>query len=108
MAGSLEPLFAFVETRIGHAEVRIGDSIVMLADESPDMNLLGPTARGGATGSIPHLHRGCRRHVRPCAPGRRDRGAFRRGPVLGRPDGGHWSIRSVAAGRWRRIRRISA
>lgn len=34
--------------RIGHAEIRIGDTIVMLADEFPDMNLLAP-APGSAT-----------------------------------------------------------
>ena len=33
--------------RIGHAEIRIGDSIVMLSDEWPDMGKLGPKARGG-------------------------------------------------------------
>ena len=39
-------------TRIGHAEIRIGDSPVMLADEHPEMDLLGPTSRGGATASL--------------------------------------------------------
>jgi PhnB protein len=34
--------------KIGHAEVRIGDSRVMLADEYPDMDFLGPEARGGS------------------------------------------------------------
>jgi PhnB protein len=38
--------------RIGHAEIRIGDSHVMLADEHPEMDLLGPTSRGGATASL--------------------------------------------------------
>ena len=38
--------------RIGHAEIRIGDSIVMLSDEWPDMGKLGPKARGGATSSM--------------------------------------------------------
>ena len=38
--------------RIGHAEIKIGDSIVMLSDEWPDMGKLGPTARGGATSSM--------------------------------------------------------
>ena len=38
--------------KIGHAEVRIGDSIVMLSDEWPDYGKLGPTARGGATSSL--------------------------------------------------------
>jgi PhnB protein len=34
--------------RIGHAEMRIGDSRIMLADEHPDMEFLGPQARGGS------------------------------------------------------------
>ena len=38
--------------RIGHAEIKIGDSIVMLSDEWPDMGKLGPKARGGATASM--------------------------------------------------------
>lgn len=38
--------------RIAHAEIRIGDSPVMLADEHPEMDLLGPEARGGATASL--------------------------------------------------------
>jgi PhnB protein len=36
------------EGRIGHAEIRIGDSVIMLADESPDMGYRGPRALGGA------------------------------------------------------------
>lgn len=38
--------------RIGHAEIAIGDSVLMLADEHPELGLLGPTARGGVTQSI--------------------------------------------------------
>ena len=38
--------------KIGHAEIMIGDSHVMLSDEWPDMNLLGPKRRGGATASL--------------------------------------------------------
>jgi PhnB protein len=33
--------------RIGHAEIRIGDSIVMLADEFPEMGVRSATAYGG-------------------------------------------------------------
>lgn len=32
---------------IGHAELQIGDSVIMLADQSPDMDVLGPRAIGG-------------------------------------------------------------
>jgi len=32
---------------IGHAEIEIGDSIVMLADEFPQMNVKGPLTIGG-------------------------------------------------------------
>lgn len=35
--------------RIGHAEMKVGDSIIMLADEFPDKDLLGPRTRGGAS-----------------------------------------------------------
>ena len=35
--------------RIGHAETRIGDTILMLSDEWPDMGYLGPNKRGGGT-----------------------------------------------------------
>lgn len=41
-----------VKDKIGHAEIRIGDSHVMLADEWPDMDALGPKSRGGATASF--------------------------------------------------------
>ena len=38
--------------RIGHAEMRIGDSVVMLADEVPDMGYRGPKAYGGSALSL--------------------------------------------------------
>ena len=38
--------------RIGHAELRIGDSMVMLSDEFPEMGHLSPETRGGATSSL--------------------------------------------------------
>jgi PhnB protein len=38
--------------RIGHAEIKIGDSFVMLADEFPEMGHLGPNSRGGPTSSV--------------------------------------------------------
>ena len=38
--------------KIGHAEIKIGNSIVMLSDEWPDRGVVGPKARGGATSSL--------------------------------------------------------
>jgi len=38
--------------KLAHAEIRIGDSHVMLSDEWPDQGMLGPKARGGATASL--------------------------------------------------------
>lgn len=38
--------------KVMHAEIKIGDSIIMLADEFPDMGFVGPETRGGATSSI--------------------------------------------------------
>jgi PhnB protein len=35
--------------KIGHAEIKIGDSVVMLSDEWPDYGKLSPKSRGGAT-----------------------------------------------------------
>ena len=37
---------------IGHAEIRVGDSVVMLADEFPDMGYPGPLTLGGAAVSL--------------------------------------------------------
>ena len=41
--------------RIGHAEVKIGDSRIMLTDEYAEMNFVGPLSRGGTTVHI-HLY----------------------------------------------------
>jgi PhnB protein len=38
--------------RIGHAEIRIGDSPIMLADEHPEMGARGPKLLGGTPMSI--------------------------------------------------------
>jgi PhnB protein len=43
------------EGKLGHAEVEIGGSRLMLADEYEAMNFLGPHARGGTTVHI-HLY----------------------------------------------------
>ena len=39
--------------KLGHVEIKVGDSKVMLADESEKMNFLGPQARGGTP---VHIH----------------------------------------------------
>jgi PhnB protein len=36
--------------KIGHAEIRIGDTMVMLADEYPDMGFVGPKTIGEMQG----------------------------------------------------------
>ena len=33
--------------RIGHAELAIGDSVIMLSDEYPEMGIMGPKRLGG-------------------------------------------------------------
>src|ERR1700726_2225477 len=38
--------------KVGHAEIKIGDSIIMLADESPDVGARSPQSIGGAPGGI--------------------------------------------------------
>ena len=38
--------------RIGHAEIRIADSVVMLADENPEMGARGPRSIGGSPVSL--------------------------------------------------------
>ena len=38
--------------KVGHAEIRIGDTQLMLSDEWPDMQALGPNKRGGPTASF--------------------------------------------------------
>jgi PhnB protein len=50
--GAAETMRLPMGDKIGHAELRIGDSMVMLADEFPEMGILGPKARGGPTSSL--------------------------------------------------------
>jgi PhnB protein len=38
--------------RVGHAEIRIGDSVIMLADEHPSFGYRGPRSLGGSSVSI--------------------------------------------------------
>jgi len=41
--------------KVGHAEIQIGDSIIMLADEYPEMNFRSPRTIGGTPVTI-HLY----------------------------------------------------
>ena len=38
--------------RIGHAEIQMGDSVIMMADEHPEINAFGPEHYGGSPVSI--------------------------------------------------------
>jgi PhnB protein len=38
--------------RIGHAQIRIGDALVMLSDEYPELGILGPQSLGGTSVGI--------------------------------------------------------
>jgi len=38
--------------RVGHAEIKVGDSVIMLADEHPEMNARGPRHYGGSPVSL--------------------------------------------------------
>jgi PhnB protein len=38
--------------KIGHAELQVGDSVIMLADEFPDMGAMGPKSVGGSPVTI--------------------------------------------------------
>jgi uncharacterized glyoxalase superfamily protein PhnB len=40
------------DERIGHVELRIGDAVIMMADEFADIDVLGPISRGGTTVSF--------------------------------------------------------
>ena len=40
------------EGKVGHAELEIGDSVIMLADEHPEMDAIGPKTVGGTPVSL--------------------------------------------------------
>jgi PhnB protein len=50
--GATEVLRMPMGDKIGHAEIKIGDSHVMLADEFPERDIRGPKARGGISSSL--------------------------------------------------------
>ena len=43
--------------RVGHAELAIGKGLIMLADEFPEMNILGPKTLGGSSVTLHHYVR---------------------------------------------------
>jgi PhnB protein len=49
------PPLESADGRVRHAEIRIGTSVVMLADEFPEERILGPQAIGGSPVSL-HLY----------------------------------------------------
>ena len=50
--GATEVMRMPMGDRIGHAEIKLGDSHVMLSDEWPEMGHLSPKKRGGASVSL--------------------------------------------------------
>src|SRR5258708_36563331 len=45
--------------KVGHAEIKIGDSIIMLADESPEIDARSPRSFGGSpVSSLPYVEHG--------------------------------------------------
>ena len=50
--GAIELFRMDHQGKIGHAEIRIGDSPIMLADEQPAMGYVGPQALGGTPVSL--------------------------------------------------------
>ncbi len=45
-------IFQSSDNKVGHAELEIGDSILMLSDEFPMMHILSPKSPGGGTSSM--------------------------------------------------------
>lgn len=50
--GATEILRLPMGQKVAHAEVRIGDSVVMLSDEFAEMGKLSPKSRGGSTAGL--------------------------------------------------------
>src|SRR5262249_7718472 len=75
------------ENRVGNAEIKIGDSIIMLADEHPAMDAFMRQALQGHAGQHPALRGGRGPSLRPGPRRRRDGGPAGGRPVLRRPLG---------------------
>ena len=50
--GELRKRCSIVRQKLGHAEIKIGDSKIMLADEFPEMDARGPQTIGGTPVSL--------------------------------------------------------
>ncbi len=71
--------------KVMHAEIKIGDSPIMLGEEVPEMGFRCPQTLGGFAGGNHALCRGRRRVVRASDRGRRQAAASHRRSILRRP-----------------------
>jgi PhnB protein len=54
--GAMETMrFAEPDGRVGHAEFKVGEAVIMLSDEYPEMDIRGPRSLGGTAVMI-HLY----------------------------------------------------
>jgi uncharacterized glyoxalase superfamily protein PhnB len=89
--------------RIGHSAVVIGDSVLMLSEEFPELDVLGPQSRGGSTCTlviaVPDVDRVIERAV--AAGARLERPArdepFGRTGVIHDPFGHRWMVQTPPA-----------
>jgi uncharacterized glyoxalase superfamily protein PhnB len=98
--GAIETLrFAGDDGRVGHAELAIGSARLMLADEYPEIDFVGPVTRGGTTvtlhlevADVDHTHRravaaGARSEREPA-----DQGHGNRNATMVDPYGHRWML----------------
>lgn len=116
--GAIETLrFAGDDGRIGHAELTIGDARLMLADEYPEIDFVGPITRGGTTvtlhlelADVDHTHDRAVAAGAVSERGPADQGHGNRNATVVDPYGHRWMLsqtidadRSAAAARERGI-----
>jgi PhnB protein len=51
-AEEIEPRMTGPDGKVGHAEIRIGDTVIMLGDEWPGGPVVAPTSLGGTTAAL--------------------------------------------------------
>ena len=89
--------------RIGHAEIRIGETTLYVSDEYPDLQVLGPLRRGGASAAyvihVPDADASFDRAVKAGATIQRplQDNPFGRSGWIVDPWGHRWSIMTDAA-----------